>query len=111
MVLFCRESESGKGKLAKISISLHVQPRGRKTEIVGVHGDALKVKVAAPPVDGAANEELIRFFAKFLGVAKSQVEIRHGDQSRRKVIEVSGVTTAEFTDLLLKHGLMTISFG
>ena len=105
MVLFCREQ----GKV--LSISLHVQPRARKTEIIGVHGETLKVKVAAPPVEGAANEELIRFFAKFLDVSKSSVQLKLGSKGRKKVIEVSGLTTSEFTVILLKHGLMTIKLG
>lgn len=105
MVLFCRE----KGKC--LTISLQVQPRARKTEIIGVHGDTLKVKVAAPPVDGAANEELISFFSKFLGVSKSSIQVLRGGQSRKKVIEVEGVSLADLTTLLLKKGLMTIKLG
>lgn len=105
MVLFCRERSKG------LSISLHVQPRARKTEIVGVHGESLKVKVAAPPVEGEANEELIQFFAKFLGVSKSAVRLMQGSTGRKKVLEVDGVTTAEFTELLLRQGLLTIKLG
>lgn len=105
MVSFCNES---KGKL---TIDLHVQPKARKTEIIGVHGETLKIKVAAPPVDGEANEEIIRFFAKFLGVPKNQIQIRVGGKSRKKVVEVSGVTTAEFTSLLIQHKLLSIQLG
>lgn len=105
MVAFCRE---GKGSL---SISLHVQPRARKTEIIGVHGDALKVKVAAQPVDGEANEELIEFFAEFLKIPKSQIEIRRGGQSRHKIIDVTGVTTAALVELLMRHGFLTLKLG
>ncbi len=105
MVLFCREQ----GKV--LTISLQVQPRARKTEIVGVHGETLKVKVAAPPVDGAANEELIRFFAKFLDVSKSAVSLKQGTTGRKKVIEIVGMTTSELTSILLKQGLMTIRLG
>lgn len=105
MVLFCRE----KGKT--LTIALHVQPKARKTEIVGTHGDALKIKVAAPPVDGAANEEIISFFAKYLGVPKSRIEIKQGEQSRHKVIEVEGVTAGELTSLLIKQGVLTIKLG
>jgi uncharacterized protein (TIGR00251 family) len=105
MVSFCQE----RGDL--LTITLQVQPRGRKTEIVGVHDEVLKVKVAAPPVDGAANEELLRFFSEFLDVPKSRIALKQGAQSRRKVIQVSGVSTADLTDLLLKHGLLTIKLG
>lgn len=105
MVLFCREN---KGTLA---ITLHVQPRAKKTEIIGVHGESLKMKVAAPPVDGEANEELVRYFAKLLGVTKSQVEVGRGGKSRHKILEVEGVTMAEFTALLIKMRLLTIKLG
>ena len=105
MVLFCRE----KGE--RLTITVHVQPRARKSEIVGVHGDVLKVKVAAPPVDGAANDELILLFSKFFGIARSRVQIFRGGTSRHKVIEVSGVTESELTSLLLQKGLLTIKLG
>jgi hypothetical protein len=55
-----------------------------------MHGDAVKVRLAAPPVDGAANEELIRFVAERLGVPRSAVRIAAGATSRRKVVEVDG---------------------
>ncbi|MBI3557594.1 MAG: DUF167 domain-containing protein [Deltaproteobacteria bacterium] len=105
MVLFCREQGS------VLSISLLVQPRARKTEIIGVHGEALKVKVAGLPINGAANEELVRFFAKFLDVSKSAVQLKQGSTGRKKVIEVKGLTTSELTAILLKHGLLTIRLG
>lgn len=105
MVLFCREQ----GK--RLTISVHAQPRAKKTEIVGVHGDTLKVKVAAPPVEGAANEELVRFFAELLSVKKSQVRLKQGTASRNKVIEIDGASTAGLTDILLKQGLLAIKLG
>lgn len=72
-------------------ISLHVQPGARKTEIAGLHGEALKVRLAAPPVDGAANDALLRFLAERLGVARGAVALRAGATSRRKVVEVVGL--------------------
>lgn len=105
MVLFCRE----KGKA--LAITLHIQPKARKTEIIGIHGDALKVKVAAPPIDGAANEEIIAFFARFLGVPKSRIEMTQGERSRHKTIEIDGVTAGELTSLLIKQGVLTIKLG
>ena len=72
---------------------MHVQPKAARTEVVGLHGDALKIRLAAPPIDGAANQELIRFLAELLHVAKSAVRIRSGESARRKVVEVTGVTT------------------
>jgi uncharacterized protein len=72
-------------------VAVHVQPRARRTEAAGMHGDAVKVRLAAPPVDGAANEELIRFVAERLGVPRSAVRIAAGSASRRKVIAVDGM--------------------
>ncbi|HWO89597.1 MAG TPA: DUF167 domain-containing protein [Gemmatimonadales bacterium] len=71
-------------------IVVHVQPRARRSEFAGRHGDALKVRLAAPPVDGEANEELVRFLAERLRVAKSNVEIVSGASSRRKVVAIRG---------------------
>lgn len=75
-----------------VRLTLHVQPRASRTEIAGLHGDALKLRLAAPPVDGAANEALIRFLAERLGVPRSAVTLVSGATSRRKVVEVSGMT-------------------
>jgi uncharacterized protein (TIGR00251 family) len=68
-----------------------VQPRASRTEVVGLHGDALKIRVAAPPVDGAANEAIIRFFADRLGVPRSRVRLTKGASGRRKVVEIDGI--------------------
>ena len=72
----------------KVTFSVYVQPRASNNAIVGMHGDALKVRLTAPPVDGAANAGLIAFLAKEIGVAKSAIRIVAGESSRRKVVEV-----------------------
>jgi len=77
---------------AGVSFSVRVQPRASRTAIVGVMGDALKVTVAAPPVEGKANEALIRFFAELLEVPRSSVEMVSGGSSRNKVVRVAGVS-------------------
>jgi uncharacterized protein (TIGR00251 family) len=77
-----------------------VQPRASRTEIVGEHGGALKLRVAAPPVDGAANEELIRFLARSLSVPQSAVRVLRGSTGRRKVVEVAGISAADVRALL-----------
>jgi uncharacterized protein len=74
-----------------VELTLYLQPRASRTEVVGAHGDALKLRIAAPPVDGEANDELIRFLAKTLGVAKSQVSIVSGATGRKKRVRVEGV--------------------
>jgi len=71
-------------------ISVHVQPKASRTHCAGFHGVAVKVRVAAPPSDGAANDELCRFFARTCGLPLSAVEILSGASSRRKRILVRG---------------------
>lgn len=76
-----------------------MQPRASRTELAGLHGGALKVRVAAPPVDDAANRALIEFLAACLGVAKRSVRIVSGETSRTKVLEVDGVTAEQVASL------------
>lgn len=73
----------------KITLTLHIQPGAKKTEVAGLYGDALKIRLAAPPVDGKANAALIGFVADRLALAKSAVTLKSGQTSRRKVLEVS----------------------
>ena len=74
-----------------VTLTLVIQPRAGKTVVAGPHGNALKVRVAAPPVDGAANEALVEFLADAVGVPKSRVELRSGGSGRRKVVRIEGV--------------------
>jgi uncharacterized protein (TIGR00251 family) len=85
-----------------IRFAVHVQPRASKTEIAGLHGAALKVRLHSPPMDGAANEELIYFLAKMLHVTRRSVRIVHGHSSRSKTIEVDGASAASVE--ALAHG-------
>lgn len=73
---------------------VHVQPRARRSEVAGRYGDAIKVRLAAPPVDGAANEELVRFLAEALGVPRRAVRLTAGLTARRKTVEIEGLTDA-----------------
>jgi uncharacterized protein (TIGR00251 family) len=77
-------------KDGSVTFNVRVVPRASKSEIVGEHDGALKVRVAAPPVDGAANEELIRILAKGFDVAKSAVEITSGQSSKTKQVRIKG---------------------
>lgn len=83
---------------AGVSFKVRVQPRASRTAISGVLGEgmdaALKVALATPPVEGRANEALVRFFAELLDVPPSAIEIVSGGQSRNKVVRVTGVSTA-----------------
>ena len=69
-------------------LTLHVQPGAKRTEVAGLHGDALKVRLAAPPVDGRANAELLRYLAATFGVPLRQVALLCGETSRRKVVRI-----------------------
>lgn len=73
-------------------VVVHVQPRAARSEVAGRHGDAVKIRLAAPPVDGAANEELVRFVAEALRVPRRAVHIAHGATGRRKTVVVDGFT-------------------
>jgi len=73
---------------------VHVVPRAKRTEVVGRHGDAVKIKLKAPPVDGAANAELVRFVAEQLDIPRSAVTITAGHTARRKTLEIAGVDAA-----------------
>jgi len=74
----------------RITLTLHIQPGAKKTEFAGLHGNALKIRLAAPPVDGKANEALIKFVAETLKLPKSAVNLKSGQTSRRKVLEIQG---------------------
>lgn len=78
-----------------ITFPVRVIPRSSRSEIIGEQGGAIKVRLNSPPVDGAANDELIRLFAKKLGVARSAVEIVRGETSRTKQLKVTGVTAEQ----------------
>jgi hypothetical protein len=86
-----------------ILVDVLVQPRASRTEIAGVHGDRLKVRIAAPPVDGLANEELCRFLASALDLPRRQVTVEVGESSRRKTVRAEG-TSLEAAGRVLPAG-------
>ncbi len=77
-----------------VVLELVVQPRASRTRAVGEHGGRLKVQLAAPPVDGEANEALVEFLARALGVRRAAVAILRGETGRRKTVRVAGVGAA-----------------
>ena len=81
-----RETKDG------VEIEIWAQPGASRTRIAGEHGDRLKIQIAAPPVEGAANEELVRFLKKLL---RAPVELVKGAQSRQKTVRVTGLSLAE----------------
>jgi uncharacterized protein len=83
---WCRYNVVGR----RLTLTLHVQPGARRSGVVGLHGGALKVKIAAPATGNKANAELIEFLCESLGIPKSAITIRHGATGRRKVVEITG---------------------
>ena len=88
--------------MARLTVKVH--PRARRSAIAGRLGDAWKLDLAAPPVDGRANEECIRFFAQLAGVLRARVRIVTGATSRTKVVEIEGVSQEALEELLARAG-------
>ena len=84
-------------------LSVHIQPKASTTECVGIYGDALKIRVAAPPVGGAANDELIRFLSHQLSIPSTSVRIHSGASGRHKRVLIKGAT-AQFVLARLNLG-------
>ncbi|MFB3815953.1 MAG: DUF167 domain-containing protein [Terriglobales bacterium] len=82
------------------TFAVKVHPRAKKNAIAGAIGDALKLALTAPPVEGRANEAVIAFFAALLKVPRSSVSIASGQTSRAKVVRVQGMTAAEVVERL-----------
>lgn len=77
-----------------VTIAIQVVPRARRSEVAGPQGDRLKVRVAAPPVEGAANEALLAFLAQALGLRKRDLELVAGERGRRKLVRIRGLDAA-----------------
>lgn len=94
---WCR-FDPGAGRL---TFNVHVQPNARVSEMAGLHGDALKIRIAAPAADNKANAALIEFLHRFLKLPSSLISIRHGARGRRKVVEIAKADAA--THALIKN--------
>jgi uncharacterized protein len=81
-------------------LDVYIQPRASKTELAGMHGDRIKIRIAAPPVEGAANDALIEFVARRLGIAKGRVRLISGKSSRTKSLEIDGVDSSQISTAL-----------
>jgi uncharacterized protein (TIGR00251 family) len=84
-----------------VILNLHIQPGAKRSEVVGLHGTALKIRLAAPPVDGKANACLIDFLAKLLALPKSSISLVSGQSSRSKRIAVANLAADEIRKRLL----------
>jgi uncharacterized protein (TIGR00251 family) len=78
-----------------VTLTIKIVPRARKNQIAGIEGDALKIRLNAPPVEGKANDALVEFLAKTLGIARAQIEIVAGHTARRKIVRVRGISARE----------------
>ena len=78
-----------------VTFSVRVHPRAKRNALTGKVGDALKVSLTAPPVDGKANQACIEFFAELLNVPRSSITIASGQNSRNKVIRVAGISVED----------------
>jgi hypothetical protein len=83
-----------------VLIRLRVQPRASVERLDGLHGDQLRLRLTAPPVDGAANAACIAFLAKTLGVHRSRILLQTGEKSRHKVLHIAGVTPMQVAEAL-----------
>ena len=83
-----------------VLLNLRVVPRASRSEIVGEHDGVLRVRISSPPVDGAANAEVVRLLAKTLGLSRSDIAIVSGQTSRTKQLQINGVTAARLRELL-----------
>jgi uncharacterized protein (TIGR00251 family) len=88
--MFRIEDRGGSARFA-----VRALPRASRTELAGAYGEALRVRLAAPPVEGAANAELVAFLAKMLGVPKSAVRVVQGARGRDKVVDVEGLSAQQ----------------
>jgi uncharacterized protein (TIGR00251 family) len=89
-----------KGPAPAVSLSIRIQPRASRNEIVRQEGGGLKIRLTAPPIDGAANEALVKFLADALSVSRSRVEIVSGHTSREKIVRITGMNEAQVTEVL-----------
>ena len=96
MSTYVRDSKDG------VILRVQVQPRASRDEVVGPHGDGLKIRITAAPVAGATNKHLLKFLAKKLRVARSQISITSGATSRAKSIAIEGISAEEVRQRLTR---------
>lgn len=88
------------GSERPVRFEVRVRPRASRTEVAGLHGEAVRIRLTAAPVDGAANRQLVEFLARRLDVPRSAVRIVRGERSRSKLVEVEGTTVERVRALL-----------
>ncbi len=93
-----KETEDG------VSFAVKVLPRSSRCEIAGIQDGALRIRITAPPVEGLANEECIKFISKRLGIGKTNIRIVSGRQARNKVLFISGIKRKDIEDFIRESG-------
>ncbi|MCK5340508.1 MAG: YggU family protein [Desulfobulbaceae bacterium] len=87
-------------KSGGIALTVHVQPKASRNRIIGLHGDALKISITAPPVEGKANKAIISFLAGLFHIPKSAITLKSGQQSRTKRFLLSRISPDEVRDII-----------
>ena len=90
--------------MPSVRLDVYIQPRASKTELAGMHDGVVKIRIAAPPVENAANRALIDFVAQHLGIAKRSVRVVSGDTSRKKVLELDGISAERVAAAFIPKG-------
>jgi len=85
-----------------IELHLRVIPRASKNAIQGLHDGALKIRLTTPPVDGKANQALVKFLSKTLKISKSQIKLTQGETNRNKTLKITGISKDELTRIIEK---------
>jgi uncharacterized protein (TIGR00251 family) len=98
---FLRESRDG------ILLEVYVQPKASRNEIVGIHDERLRIRLTAPPVEGEANKECVRFLAKMFGLPKSKLDIVQGHKSRQKTILIHELPLKTLQNILKQQGVLS----
>ena len=97
-------NKSNKESIPSVTLSIRIQPRASKNEIVTMENGGLKIRLTAPPVDGAANEALVKFLASVFSIPQSKIEIVSGHTSREKIVRLTGIHDADVNKALLRKG-------
>jgi uncharacterized protein (TIGR00251 family) len=98
-----KSRHKSKDSPAGVTLTVRIQPRASKNEVVRLENGGLKIRLTAPPVDGAANEALVKFLADQFSVTRSQVEIVSGHTGRDKIVRISGMNSDDAESLLCKE--------
>jgi uncharacterized protein (TIGR00251 family) len=86
-------------RTGRLTLTIHVQPNASASAVAGLHGDALKIRIAAPAVDHEANQALVDYLQRLLRLRASQISIQHGAHGRRKIVEIAHADVSLLTRL------------